>query len=79
MIDEPGSFDGIINSPMPVLGPDDKNLMSSAIFSRSEARILIAPWALAMPPLLDNWRNLFESAFKSRPVSSDKTSAIFTS
>ena len=42
-MDEPGSFEGKINSPYPALGPEPKNLMSFAIFIRHTAVVFNVP------------------------------------
>ena len=39
IIDEPGSFAGNSNSPIPDLGPDDKNLKSFNILINATARV----------------------------------------
>jgi hypothetical protein len=39
MILEPGSFSGIDNSPNPLLGPEDKNLISFDILNKLDARL----------------------------------------
>jgi hypothetical protein len=40
MIEDPGSFSGTFNSPMPLRGPEERNLMSFDILMRTEAREL---------------------------------------
>ena len=45
IIEEPGSFDGIIISDNPHLGPLDNHLTSFAIFIRFAANAFKAPWA----------------------------------
>ena len=42
-MDDPGSFLGKINSPKAALGPDAKNLISYAIFSKRTAVVFIVP------------------------------------
>jgi hypothetical protein len=43
MIAEPGSFAGKINSPIPLLGPDESILMSLAILFKETASSFKAP------------------------------------
>src|SRR5215469_13154186 len=43
MIDEPGSFDGIVNSAKPARGPHDIRRMSFAILYRDTARLRSVP------------------------------------
>ena len=45
MMDEPGSFSGMLNSPMPLRGPLASQRTSLAIFIRLAASVLSAPWA----------------------------------
>ena len=45
MMDDPGSFSGMRNSPMPQRGPDDSSRISFAIFISEAARVYIDPWA----------------------------------
>src|SRR5260370_37186123 len=45
MIDDPGSFSGIDNSPRPQRGPDASQRMSFEIFMNDAARVFIAAWA----------------------------------
>ena len=59
IIDEPGSFEGKINSPYPALGPDPKNLISFAIFIKQTAvvfnvpeKLTISSWAASAANLL---------------------------
>ena len=60
----PGSLDGRIISPIPDLGPDDKNLMSLAILLRLTAINLRAPWVST----IESWEeidwNLFLAVLK---------------
>jgi hypothetical protein len=46
MIELPGSFEGRINSPNPLLGPEAKNLISLAIFMHAAARVFKTPCKL---------------------------------
>src|SRR5207245_10633212 len=45
MIDEPGSFSGMRNSPRPQRGPDASQRMSLAIFINDPAKVAMAPCA----------------------------------
>ena len=42
-MDEPGSFDGIVISPIPLLGPDANKRMSLAILFKETANCFNAP------------------------------------
>ena len=59
MIDEPGSLAGMMSSPMPQRGPDASQRTSFAIFMRSAASALSAPWANTIWSLLVSAWNLF--------------------
>ena len=48
MIELPGSFEGRINSPNPLLGPEAKNLISFAIFIQEVAIVFRAPCKLTI-------------------------------
>jgi hypothetical protein len=52
MIEDPGSFSGIVISQKPLLGPDAKNLTSLANFIKTEARLFKVP---ERSTILDNW------------------------
>ena len=43
IIEDPGSFAGIINSPIPHLGPEEESLISFAILFKTTAICFIAP------------------------------------
>jgi len=45
MIELPGSFSGMISSPMPQRGPLASQRTSFAIFVRLHASVLSAPWS----------------------------------
>src|SRR5437016_3666706 len=70
MIEEPGSFSGIFNSPIPALGPEAYQRTSLAIFIRPPARVRIAALALTIASCAANAANLFGAATNRFPVSS---------
>ena len=45
MIDEPGSFSGMLSSPNPARGPDASQRMSLAILNKLTASVFSAPCA----------------------------------
>jgi hypothetical protein len=49
---DPGSFSGIVSSPKPDLGPDERNLTSLEILKRTEAKF---------DKVADNWTKLLIS------------------
>ena len=60
LIDDPGSFDGKINSPYaPALGPDPKNLISLAIFIKLTAAVFIVPEKFTIASWAAKAANLF--------------------
>ena len=69
MIDEPGSFSGMLNSPMPLRGPLASQRTSLAIFIRLAARVLRAPWACTSASTLAMASNLLGAVTNARPVS----------
>ena len=70
MIEEPGSFAGISNSPRPQRGPDANHLTSLAIFIISAASALRAPWEYTSASWEVSAWNLFGAVIKSWPVNS---------
>ena len=78
MIDEPGSFSGMISSPIPHLGPDASSLTSFAIFNRSAASAFIAPWTNTISSLLVRAWNLFSAVTNLCPDFLEISSATFT-
>ena len=64
IIDEPGSFDGRINSPYPALGPDPKNLISLAIFVKETARVFNTPEKFTTASCAAKAENLFFAGLK---------------
>ena len=75
MMDEPGSLAGIVISPRPQRGPEASKRTSLAIFIRSEARALMAPWVNTSSSRLVSAWNLFGAETNEEPVSSDSVSA----
>ena len=73
MMEEPGSFSGIVISPRPSRGPLASHRISLAIFIRSAASAFSAPWAKTISSLDVRAWNLFSAVTKGRPV----FSAIF--
>ena len=75
IMDEPGSFSGMLISESPSLGPEASHLTSLAIFMRSAARPFNAPWANTISSFEVRAWNLFMAVTKSLPVSSDTAAA----
>ena len=59
MIELPGSFEGRISSPNPLLGPEAKNLISFAIFIQAEAMVFKHPCKLTSASWVAIDSNLF--------------------
>ena len=78
IIEEPGSFSGNSNSPMPHLGPDPINLMSLAIFIRLTAKVFSAPLVFTIASLDARASNLFGAVMNLYPVISLIFSANLT-
>ena len=64
MIDEPGSFSGIVNSPKPQRGPDANQRTSLAILFRLPASVLSAPEANTSASRAASASNLFGEAHR---------------
>ena len=79
MMEEPGSFSGMVISPRPSLGPEASQRMSLAIFIRSAARAFRAPWAKTSSDLEVRAWNLLGAVTKFLPVSSDSAAATAVS
>ena len=73
MMEDPGSFSGIVISPRPSRGPLASHRISLAIFIRSAASAFSAPCANTISSLEVRAWNLFSAVTKGRPV----FSAIF--
>ena len=67
MMDEPGSFSGMKISPRPSRGPEASQRTSLAIFIKSAAKALRAPWAKTISSLLVRAWNLFSAVTKALP------------
>ena len=70
MIEQPGSFSGRINSPMPARGPEASQRMSLAIFISAAPSVLSAPEANTKSSCEASAVNLFGCERNGRPVSS---------
>ena len=68
MIDEPGSFAGMIISPIPDLGPDANNRISFAILFNDTAICLSAPCVSTIASWAANASNLFSALIKGNPL-----------
>ena len=79
MMEEPGSFSGMVISPSPSRGPEARKRMSLAIFIRSAARAFRAPWANTSSSLEVRAWNLLGAVTKSFPVSRESAWATPTS
>ncbi|MDT4827517.1 hypothetical protein FQZ97_608660 [compost metagenome] len=69
MIDEPGSFSGMLSSPMPLRGPLASQRTSLAILFMLAASVLSAPWACTSASTLAMASNLFGAVTNGRFVS----------
>ena len=79
MMEEPGSFSGIVISPNPFRGPDASQRTSLAIFIRSQARAFMAPCAKTSSSLEVRAWNLLGSVRNSFPVREEMTRATSVS
>ena len=70
MIEEPGSFSGIVISPRPERGPEASQRTSLAIFMSAAASVLSAPWAATSASCAASASNLLGAVTNGRPVSS---------
>ena len=68
MMEDPGSFSGMVSSPRPQRGPDASQRISLAIFMQDDARLLRAPLAKTNSLCAESAANLFGAAKKGRPV-----------
>ncbi|MNT92643.1 hypothetical protein D3C72_2339630 [compost metagenome] len=69
MIDEPGSFSGMLSSPMPLRGPLASQRTSLAILFMLAASVLSAPCACTSASTLAMASNLFGAVTNGRFVS----------
>src|SRR5512147_457908 len=67
MIDDPGSFSGIVSSPNPQRGPDASQRISFEIFISDAASVSIAPWANTTSSCADKAANLLGCERKGSP------------
>ena len=70
MMEEPGSFSGMISSPRPQRGPEASQRTSLAIFISEAASVLSAPLAKTNSSWAERAANLFGCERKGSPVSS---------
>jgi hypothetical protein len=68
MIDEPGSFSGMLSSPMPLRGPLASQRTSLAIFIRLAASVLSAPCACTSASAAAITSNLLCAVTSGNPV-----------
>ena len=68
MMDDPGSFDGKISSPMPVRGPDPSQRRSLAILNRVTAAAFSPPCARTRRSMVAWAVNLFGAVTNGAPV-----------
>src|SRR5437867_10461629 len=68
MIELPGSFSGMVISPMPQRGPEASQRTSLAILLREAATVLSAPWAWTSASLAAGASNLLGAVTKGWPV-----------
>ena len=77
MIDEPGSFSGMRNSPKPQRGPLASQRISLAILLRLAAKVLSAPLANTAASRAASASNLLGALTKGRPDNSASAAAAF--
>ena len=70
MIEEPGSFSGMRNSPMPQRGPLASQRTSLAIFISAPASVRSAAETLTSASCADSAKNLFSAERNGSPVNS---------
>jgi len=75
MIEEPGSFSGNSNSPIPHLGPLPKILISYAILFKEQATVFKVPENSTKASLHYKASNLLGAVLKAYPVSKATYSA----
>ncbi|MNL35025.1 hypothetical protein D3C87_1570320 [compost metagenome] len=78
MIEEPGSFSGMVISPRPDRGPEASQRTSLAIFMKATASCLSAPEVPTKASCPASSANLFGPLLKSRPVSAAISAATVT-
>ena len=70
MIEEPGSFSGMVSSPRPQRGPEASQRTSLAIFISEAARVFSAPLAKTISSCAERAANLLGCERNGSPVSS---------
>ena len=75
MIELPGSFSGIVISPIPQRGPEASQRTSLAILLSDAATVFSAPWAWTSASLAARASNLLGAVTKGWPVSAASRSA----
>src|SRR6186713_1314870 len=78
MIELPGSFSGMLNSPMPQRGPDASQRTSLAIFINEAASVLSAPCACTTPSQEASASNLLGAVTNFCPVYFASSAATIT-
>ncbi|SKO75603.1 Uncharacterised protein [Mycobacteroides abscessus subsp. massiliense] len=78
MMDEPGSFSGILISPKPQRGPLASQRMSLAILFRLAASVFNAPEAATAASRPPKASNLFGALTNGRPDNSASLAAAFS-
>ena len=78
MIEEPGSFSGIVNSPKPQRGPEASQRTSLAILFKLAASVFSAPDANTSASRAASASNLFGDVTNGKPVKVASCSAAFT-
>ena len=68
MIEDPGSFSGIVISPIPLLGPEESMRMSFPIFIKLTANCFKAPDVSTMASWAAKASNLFWAVTKGKPL-----------
>ncbi len=66
MMELPGSFSGILSSPMPQRGPEASQRISLAIFIKDAARVFSAPWQNTSASLAARASNLLRAVTNGR-------------
>ena len=78
MIELPGSFSGMVSSPIPQRGPLASQRMSFAIFMNEAASVFSAPCAWTSASLAARASNLFGAVTKGRPLQRASSAATRT-
>src|SRR5690606_19199774 len=78
IIELPGSLDGMMYSPIPLLGPEANMRMSLPIFISDTAIVFKAPWDSTTASWADRASNLLGADRNGKPVSSAILAATFS-